>query len=204
MRRPVEDHRDESWRVHEFAADFDLLDVWRYPVRLESDVPLSTFLDFLTEANAELRSGTSPAARLFRLRGWLGRVFGWDRESAQPAPGVDPTTRPEGASADRTTPSFLGFDSVYVREDEVLFELQNATVHALMHLGRVEPEDGTGNGEWAPQMAVYVKRRGLFGRFYMAMISPFRHYIVYPAMMRAAERAWPRYAAKMAACKPRP
>ncbi len=39
-------------------------------------------------------------------------------------------------------------------------------------------------------MAVYVKPRGAFGRAYMAMIKPFRHWVVYPAMMRQLERAW--------------
>jgi hypothetical protein len=39
-------------------------------------------------------------------------------------------------------------------------------------------------------MAVYVKPRGRFGRPYMAFIAPFRHWVVYPALMRQIERAW--------------
>jgi hypothetical protein len=35
-----------------------------------------------------------------------------------------------------------------------------------------------------------VKRSGLFGTAYMAAIRPFRHVIVYPAMMRQIERDW--------------
>jgi hypothetical protein len=41
-------------------------------------------------------------------------------------------------------------------------------------------------------MAVYVKPRGLFGKGYMALIKPFRYWIVYPALMRAIERMWTR------------
>jgi hypothetical protein len=37
-------------------------------------------------------------------------------------------------------------------------------------------------------MAVYVKPRGRFGRPYMAFIAPFRHWVVYPALLRQIER----------------
>ena len=37
-------------------------------------------------------------------------------------------------------------------------------------------------------MAVLVKPNGLLGSGYMAAIRPFRHLIVYPAMMRQIER----------------
>jgi hypothetical protein len=43
-------------------------------------------------------------------------------------------------------------------------------------------------------MAVYVKPRGRFGRGYMALIKPFRYWIVYPALMQQFERAWDRRA----------
>jgi len=198
MRRPIEDHRNPTWRVHDHATDFDLLDVWRFPIRLEADVPLATVLDFLTEVNSELRTGNGMAAQLFRLRGWLGRVFGWDGNASYPesVSVVDRGAAETASGIESETPSYLGFEPVYSTQDEMLFELENATVHALMHLGRVELEEGRSAGEWAPQMGVYVKRRGLLGRLYMAAITPFRHLIVYPTMMRAAARAWPGFAAR--------
>ena len=39
-------------------------------------------------------------------------------------------------------------------------------------------------------MAVLGEANGLLGTVYLAAIRPFRHLIVYPAMMRAIERAW--------------
>jgi uncharacterized protein DUF2867 len=39
-------------------------------------------------------------------------------------------------------------------------------------------------------MAVLVKPNGLLGTAYMAAIRPFRHLIVYPAMMREGEWGW--------------
>jgi Protein of unknown function (DUF2867) len=35
-----------------------------------------------------------------------------------------------------------------------------------------------------------VKPSGLFGTAYMAAIRPFRHLIVYPAIIRRIEREW--------------
>ena len=177
MRRSVEDHQVPSWRVHEFAADFQLLDVWRYPVELPDEVSLRRFTEFLTEMQAELRHGHGPAAQLFRLRALLGRVFGWDR---------DPGPSEAGAVG--------SFSPVYETSEESLLEIENKTVHALMHLARVQLEARDGSPRWAPQMGVYVKPRGRLGRAYMALIGPFRHLIVYPAMMRAVARSWPEYA----------
>jgi hypothetical protein len=45
-------------------------------------------------------------------------------------------------------------------------------------------------GRYQGQMAVYVKPRGPLGKGYMALIKPFRYWIVYPALMRQIERAW--------------
>ena len=39
-------------------------------------------------------------------------------------------------------------------------------------------------------MAVLVKPNGLFGRAYMAAITPFRYVLVYPEMLRAIGRRW--------------
>ena len=57
-----------------------------------------------------------------------------------------------------------------------------------MHLGWVP--DGAGG--YRGQMAVLVKPNGLLGNAYMAAIRPFRHLIVYPAMMRDGKRRWER------------
>jgi hypothetical protein len=65
-------------------------------------------------------------------------------------------------------------------------ELANKTVHDICHLGWVPTDDG----EYELRMAALVKPNGLFGRLYMAAITPFRYLIVYPALTRQWERAW--------------
>jgi hypothetical protein len=49
----------------------------------------------------------------------------------------------------------------------------------------------TGLAATAP-VAVLVRPNGLFGNAYMAAIRPFRHLIVYPALMREARELWER------------
>ena len=41
-------------------------------------------------------------------------------------------------------------------------------------------------------MAVYVSPMSRFTPFYMALIDPFRRFIVYPALCRDAQRSWSR------------
>ncbi len=203
MRLPLEEQRKLTWRVSTLAPDFELLDVWRYPIEIEQSIPLDQFIDFIESSQHELMESRSLAGALFRLRGALGRILGWDGDPLTPTiphpiPGCSETSlRDRLSSAERddaaqssqqgTPPApGPGFKPVYRLESETLLEISNKTVHGLMHIGRV-PISKT---HWAPQMSVYVKVRGKLGRHYMTLISPFRHHIVYPTMMRFAKRGW--------------
>ena len=80
----------------------------------------------------------------------------------------------------------LPFTSLYLLGDEFAAEIANRTVHGVLHLGWVPNPTGGYRG----QMAVIVKPNGLLGSLYMAAIKPFRHQLVYPALMRTLEREW--------------
>jgi hypothetical protein len=203
MRLPPEEHLAHDWRVTALAADFELLDVWRYPIEIEASIPLASFIEFMKFQQAALVESSGAAGMLFRLRGVLGKLFRWDDDDegapseARPIPGCTETTVCARLEADERSavpgePQSGGFSPVYLFENESLLEISNATVHALMHLGRVAISES----HWSPQMAVYVKTRGALGRGYMRLIGPFRHLIVYPAMMRAAARGWPTWLAR--------
>jgi hypothetical protein len=79
-----------------------------------------------------------------------------------------------------------GFTPLYRTNDECAAEISNDTVHGVLHLGWVEE----GDGRYHAQMGVYVKPRGWLGEVYLKLIEPFRHLIVYPALMRQIGRAW--------------
>ena len=186
MRLPDDAHTSRPWRIHEIAPDFRLEDVWALPVTGGPD-------DFprLVEgfAAGDPSRGSSGAVRtLWWLRWKIGELLGWD----DPDDGVGsrvPTLRdrlPADLRDGPPGPDFaaLPFSSLYLTDDEFAAEIANRTMHGVMHIGRV-PDAA---GGFRAQMAVLVKPNGLLGRGYMAAIKPFRHLIVYPAMMRRIER----------------
>jgi hypothetical protein len=65
-------------------------------------------------------------------------------------------------------------------------------VHGVLHIGAVDDADGS----FRAQMAVLVKPNGLLGDAYMAAIRPFRHWIVYPALMQQGQALWERVRSK--------
>ncbi len=39
-------------------------------------------------------------------------------------------------------------------------------------------------------LAVYTKPRGFAGRMYLKLVEPFRHYLVYPTLLKAVKKEW--------------
>lgn len=188
MRLPNEAHTSRPWRIHEIAPDFKLEDVWELPGRgAPGDFPQ------LVELIASFDPGqsSSRASRaLWSLRWKVGGLLGWDG----PGGGVGSrvATLHDRLPADLAGrgPVFaaLPFTSLYLTGDEFAAEVANKTMHGVMHIGAVAGADGS----FRAQMAVLVKPNGRFGTAYMAAIRPFRHLIVYPALMRQGRELWER------------
>jgi hypothetical protein len=200
MRIPTSAHTSQPWRIHEIAPDFEIEDVWALPASGEADefptmVEVFASLDFPGEAPLPVRA-------LWGTRDLLGRWFGIGRISTPPDDAVDALAIPDTdettllervpddlrGTADFSVAPGTPFRPLYCTDREYAAELSNRTMHGVMHLGWVEQEDGRYRG----QMAVLVKPRGAFGKAYMAFIKPFRYALVYPALLRVAERAWQR------------
>ena len=201
IRLPNSAHERSAWRIREIAPDFDLEDVWALPVYggAEDFHTLVENTISFNPANVEFL----PARVLWRLRDRLGSWLGLDRISVPVESGGDVTESLAIPGTHETTLSnrlpcdlrnsaaqlrFAGvpFKPLYRTDDEFAAEISNRTVHGVMHLAWVD----LGDGRYQGQMAVYVKPRGLLGKGYMALIKPFRHLVVYPALMRQMERAW--------------
>jgi hypothetical protein len=136
------------------------------------------------------QSSSCAVRALFAIRWKMGALLGWDDPDTGLASRA-PTLRDRLPADLRDVPPSPGFDtlpftSLYLLEDEWAAEIANRTMHGVMHLGWVPDEMGGFRG----QMAILVKPNGLLGAAYMAAIRPFRHLIVYPAMLREAERGW--------------
>ncbi|HEX8854140.1 MAG TPA: DUF2867 domain-containing protein [Thermoleophilaceae bacterium] len=187
FRLPDSAHTSQPWRIHELTRDFRLEDVWALPTPGgPHDFP--RLIDLIGSADPSRSS--LPGRVLWAIRWRLGEVLGWDA----PAAGVGsrvPTLRDRlPADLRETRPAraidALPFSPLYLLDDEWAAEIANQTMHGVMHLGWVP--DGTGS--YRGQMAVLVKPNGLLGMAYMAAIKPFRHLIVYPAMLGQLEREW--------------
>jgi hypothetical protein len=182
MKLPNSAHTCQPWRIHELTCDFRLEDVWQLPGRGGSD----DFPRLVRRlAAADPSRGSSGAVRvLFAIRWKIGALLGWDAPDAGLGSRV-PTLRDRLPADLRDAPSGPHFDALpftplYLLDDEFAAEIANRTMHGVMHLGLVP--DRTGG--YRAQMAVLVKPNGPLGTAYMAAIRPFRHLIVYPALLR--------------------
>ena len=162
MRLPDSAHTSRPWRIHEITRGSRLEDVWALPTPGGPD-------DFprlveLMENFDPGRSSSTLVRALFAIRWKLGDLL-----------------RLDGARSHRSR-----FTELYRTDDEWALEIVNKTVHGVLHLGWVED----GAGRYRGQMAVFVKPNGRLGELYMTAITPFRHLVVYPRMLRDLERAW--------------
>jgi Protein of unknown function (DUF2867) len=179
------EHAARPWRIHEIAKDFHVLDVWALPTPGGPDDFPQLVRLMATFDPAE----TSPVVRaLFSIRWTLGRVFGLDGQDS--GLGTRVASLRDRLPTDLTE-SPTDFDThlftpLYVTDDEFAMEIANQTVHGILHIGWVP--DGAGG--YRGQMAVLVKPNGVLGVAYLAAIAPFRHFVVYPLMMREVGRAW--------------
>ncbi len=190
-RVPLNEHAAMPWHAHQLLGDFTVEDVWRFPVVLSPEHDLAVFRGQMM-AGMTAMSRFHPAQLLLSLRLAIGRVLGWDRVGRGQGRRVrDRYTALDDRSGGIPAASGIGFTEVYDLDDEYLSEIENRTVHAALHLGRVP----TGPATFAVHLAVYVRPKGRFGRLYMGFIRPFRRWIVYPAILRAAARRWAAYRA---------
>jgi hypothetical protein len=97
---------------------------------------------------------------LVGLRLFLGRLFRWDREREPLRP-------------------------LYELPYEMLSEARNATVHAFSCMAlRRRP------GGYRLYWAIYVENVSAFTPLYMAVIEPFRRFVVYPAILASIRAGW--------------
>jgi len=195
MRLPNSAQTSRPWRIHELTHDFRLEDVWALPT---PGGPRD--FHWLVErfASSDPSSGSLPGRALWAVRWKLGELLGWDGPDTGVGTRV-PTLRdrmPADLRDGPRGPAFvaLPFTSLYLLDDEWAAEIANKTMHGVLHLGWV-PD---GNGRYHGQLAVYVKPNGLLGKAYMAAIKPFRHLLVYPAMIHTIGREWRRRSAEPA------
>ena len=186
MRLPDTAHTSRPWRIHEFTPEFRLEDVWALPTPGGPD-DFPRLVKLIASGNAS-RDSKGAARALWVIRLKLGKILGWDGSDAGPGPDRPSLRGRLPADLSDPGPDFRArpFTPLYLTTDEFAAEIINRTVHGVLHLGWVRD----GPGHYHGQLAVLVKPNGVLGTGYMAAITPFRHLIVYPPMIRQIGQAW--------------
>jgi hypothetical protein len=198
---PNETHLKNDWLVQKLASDFELLDVWECPICFKTDEgdTLYKFRKYAIEPTLKNAFNFSIAGALFHFRGIIGKIFRLDKDlNKLPIPGCKEISLAERMSEteksqhsskldiDIRAGNFFDFKTVYSFQKETVNEISTATEHALMHYAWVKGE----NDCYKVQMAIYIKHRNRMGSFYIKLISPFRHWIVYPYLFTEYVRRW--------------
>jgi hypothetical protein len=186
MRISPDEFRARPLRVHALLHDVPLEDAWAVP--LSGGGAGRTVQDLRAVMTAGRATAPAVVQGLFRLRGGIGAVFGWDHRrpawnSESYADRLSPADRDRSLAAPGTPDG--KFDLLYRFEDEQLSELRNATVHAFVSLS-IRPTPGG----YLAYAGVFVKPVHRFTGLYMGAIAPFRRLVVYPAVIRKIQSAW--------------
>ena len=187
MRLRAEEFRRLPLRAHSLVADVPLRDV--SGVDLAGGGAGRTVADVRKLLGTEGPSSVNPVVRgLFALRWWIGRLLGWDSDT-HARPDLSYLAR---LDADLSRLSLVppgtpdgAFRILYQPPREMVAEIRNATVHAFL----VSALEETASG-YRLYWAVYVKPISPLTPLYMALIEPFRRWLVYPAIFRRIRRAW--------------
>lgn len=192
-RVPAAEFRALPLEVHALLADVPLQDVTA--VDLAGGGPGKTLGELRSIVTDAYRSANSPAVRsLFAFRAFLGRVFKWDDAPVERAPPAFRPRIPAAIAARSHLPEGAPHGPMkllYELDHESLAEGRNATVHAFLCQALLPLDDG-----YRLYWAVYVRRVSWFTPLYMAMIEPFRRFVVYPSLLARVSRDWTRRATR--------
>src|SRR5262245_53525328 len=186
MRIDPDEFRARPLRAHALLHDVPLEDAWA--VQLSGGGAGRTIADLRAVIVASLEAAPAVVKGLFWLRFRIGALFGWDdqrpRWKAQSyAERLSPGDRARSLVAPGTPDG--NFSLLYRFEDEQLSELRNATVRAFLSLS-IRPT----TGGYLAYVGIFVQPVHRFSRLYMRAIAPFRHFVVYPALLRHVQSVW--------------
>lgn len=187
MRISADEFNKLDLDVHSFLRDVPLHDV--SAVDLPGGGAGRTVSDLGPLLSPERRASTGFLVQaLFSVRLLLGRMLGWDRDgNRHPEESYVHRLTDEQRARSLVPPSTAHgpFRVLYEFPLESLSEIRNATVHAFSCMV-LQPADSGYRFYWA----VYVKPVSRLTPVYMALIEPFRRFIVYPTTLRRLRSSW--------------
>jgi Protein of unknown function (DUF2867) len=185
VRAAPEDYLSLELRAHELLRDVPLYDV--SVVDLPGGGDGRSLADALNLQAAAPRSLVERA--LYGVRRALGLAFGWDDDDIRLLPEDSLVYRL--SEKDRRDSEIVpgtrngAFQVVYRFRNEQLSEIRNATVQGYVCIALSPRSSG-----YRYYFAVYVIPVSWLTRPYLALIEPFRRFLLYPAMLRRLRNAW--------------
>lgn len=196
---PNQEFLAHTWRGTDLVRDFKLDDAWQPDVQGGPYDTLDTVLGTLF-AKDSMKPGCLTRF-LFKIRGFMGRLFGENKEALakdakpRPIPGCNESFIAERLPEDlkgtsKDFPMMNGmFKEVYRLNDEVMFEASTAPTHVAM-LFCLAPRPAGEETQWVLEFAVYTKVNGCLGGLYMKLIDPARRLVVYPSLLKGMAQVW--------------
>jgi len=187
LRVPVEEFRCLSLEAHSILTGVPLRDVTA--IDLSGGGEGRTLADVRALLAGSWESGARGlVAALFALRSWIGRRLGWDearhdRPEASYLSHVPPSVRARSVIAPGSPDGV--FRTLYALDGESVSEIRNATVHAFLCAALVPRAAG-----YRMYWAVYVQPVSRWTPIYMALIEPFRRFVVYPSLFARIAKRW--------------
>jgi hypothetical protein len=183
----VEDYFRLPLRAHSLLHDVPVHDVWR--VALPGGGPARTMKDVrdVLETARHSQRLSLPVRALFSLRWSLGRLLRWDGHPAETEASFCSRLSETDRRQSIVEPGTLDgpFTVVYVHAMEAVSEVRNATVHGVL-VWALEPTSTGYQLLWA----IHVLPVGIWTKPYLALIDPFRRWLVYPALLRRIHETW--------------
>jgi len=185
---PTQEFLAQPLRVHAFLDGVPLHDVWA--VNLPAWREGITLHEFrgCSRKSENLGKVPWPVRALFGMRFFLGRILSLEAE---------PREAQKMYFANRLTPEDCArslvpvgtpdafFRVVYRFENEILLEVVNRTVHAASLNALQRTNEG-----YRFYFAIYVRKISWITPVYMALIDPFRKWVVYPAILKRIRENW--------------
>ena len=183
MRVPPAEFLALDLEVHALLKDVPLRDV--SVVDLPDGGDDRTIADVRRLMNAARHRPALAVRALVGLRLLLGRLFHWDDGQPEPAYAGrlsdDQRRRSLSPTGAVSGPLRLLYEFPY----EMVSEARNATVHAFSCMALRRRAGG-----YRLYWAIYVENVSAFTPLYMAVIEPFRRFVVYPAILASIRAGW--------------
>jgi Protein of unknown function (DUF2867) len=183
VRAAPEEYLSLELRAHQLLSDVPLYDV--SVVDLPGGGDGRSLADVL---HLQATTPRSPVERaLYGVRHGLGRAFGWDKVRLLPQDSLVSRLSETDRRDSETPPGTRdgAFRVLYRFRNEQLSETRNATVHGYVCLALAPRSSG-----YRFYFAVYVIPVSWLTGPYLALIEPFRRFLLYPAILRRIRNAW--------------